>query len=156
MPKKFSVQVFSELKSAPVAFLKKNIPAANKCLKNKLQQMNIVCVGDRRMRQLHRQFMNLDSTTDVLTFPMEFDAANNVIAGEIYVCIPQAIRQARQRGIAVSHEALLYAIHGMLHLCGFDDRTKTDFETMHKMEDQILTRLGLGKIFSASRSGGKA
>ena len=156
MPKTFSLQVFSEIKAAPVAFLKKNIPDAREMLECVLQQFIIVCVGDRRMRQLHKQFMNLDSTTDVLTFPLEFDKKQNVVGGEVYVCIPQARRQARKRGIAVSHEVLLYAIHGMLHLSGFDDRTKADYLNMHNMEDRILTSLGFGKIFSARQAGGKA
>ena len=108
------------------------------------------------MRQLHQQFMNLNTTTDVLTFPLEFDKTLNVTAGEIYVCVPEATRQARARTIPVAYEVLLYAIHGMLHLCGFDDRTKTEFRKMHIMEDQILTTLGFGKVFAVKSVGARA
>ena len=43
---------------------------------------------------------------------------------------------------------LLYALHGMLHLCGFDDRTAAGFKRMHGTEDRILTRLGVGPVFA--------
>jgi len=46
-------------------------------------------------------------------------------------------------------ELLLYALHGMLHLCGFDDRTDRGFRTMHRREDDILTALGFGPVFAA-------
>jgi hypothetical protein len=42
---------------------------------------------------------------------------------------------------------LLYGLHGMLHLCGFDDRTERAFRAMHAKEDEILTRLGVGPVF---------
>jgi hypothetical protein len=49
----------------------------------------------------------------------------------------------------VRDELLLYAVHGMLHLCGYDDRTDRDFAAMHRREDHILSRLGVGAIFGA-------
>jgi hypothetical protein len=53
----------------------------------------------------------------------------------------------------VERELLLYALHGMLHLAGFDDRTARGFATMHRTEDDILTRLGVGPVFSAPGKG---
>ncbi len=58
------------------------------------------------------------------------------------------------------NEVLLYALHGMLHLSGFDDRTDADFRKMHRMEDRLLARLGIGPVFGpvdrrrAGRAGG--
>jgi probable rRNA maturation factor len=46
---------------------------------------------------------------------------------------------------------LLYSLHGMLHLCGFDDRTEPDFRRMHQTEDEILTRLGVGPVFQPGK-----
>ena len=45
-------------------------------------------------------------------------------------------------------EALLYAVHGLLHLCGFDDRTARDFDVMHQREDEILCAIGVGAVFA--------
>ena len=100
------------------------------------------------MSELHKQFMSISGPTDVLTFPLESNARGNVTSGEVVVCVPEAQRQARQRGIQTRLELLLYAIHGMLHLLGYDDRTDRAYRVMHRTEDQIMTALGLGAVFA--------
>jgi len=112
-----------------------------------LQELSIVLVNDRRMSELHHCYMNDDSVTDVLTFPIDTDDSGAVTSGEVYVCVPYARREAKSRGVNAKHEVLLYAIHGMLHLLGYDDRTSADFAKMHRTEDEILTRLGIGPVF---------
>ena len=109
----------------------------------------IILIGDKRMRELHRRFMKVDSPTDVLTFPIDQRE------GEVYVNVAEARRQARLRGIDAKREVLLYAIHGMLHLLGYDDRTRRDFLMMHRMEDDILTLLGVGTVFGAREKGAR-
>jgi ssRNA-specific RNase YbeY (16S rRNA maturation enzyme) len=51
----------------------------------------------------------------------------------------------------LGRELLLYALHGMLHLCAFDDRTDREFQIMHEREDQILIRLGIGAVFDPGK-----
>ena len=105
--------------------------------------------------------MGVLGPTDVLTFPLETDATGHTISGEIVVCVPEARRRARENGIPLEREVLLYALHGMLHLIGYDDRTDAGFAKMHRMEDDILTKLGVGPVFRAptgprrARSGAK-
>jgi probable rRNA maturation factor len=132
---------------AHVPFVRRHLRRAAAHLRCPLGDLTIIFVGDRRMSQLHEQFMNLTGPTDVLTFPLDPDSA------EVYICIPQARRQSRRRGIPLAHEVLLYALHGLLHLCGFDDRTDPQYHRMHRKEDQILMQLGIGKVFAASLSG---
>jgi probable rRNA maturation factor len=103
------------------------------------------------MSELHRRFMNVSGPTDVLTFPIELDARGRALGGEVYVCVPEARRGAKSHGTRVADEVLLYALHGMLHLCGFDDRTPAEFQRMHRTEDRILTRIGLGAVFNPAR-----
>ena len=57
-----------------------------------------------------------------------------------------ARRQATQRGHDVRLELLLYALHGLLHLLGEDDRTDADFRRMHEKENELLRALGLPPI----------
>ncbi len=104
------------------------------------------------MSELHEEFLSIAGPTDVLTFPIDIDAAGETIAGEVYVCVSEARRQAKSRGaggIDPKREVLLYALHGMLHLLGYDDRTSRDYRIMHRTEDTILTKLGLGPVFAS-------
>jgi probable rRNA maturation factor len=112
--------------------------------------MSLVLVGDRRMSSLHVEFMGIAGPTDVLTFAMETDGAARVTSGEVIVCVPEAQRQARKRNLMPRLELLLYSLHGMLHLTGYDDRTSRAYRTMHRIEDAILTQLGFGPVFAAS------
>jgi len=134
-----------------IRFLRKHLREAHRLLGPPLAELSLALVGDARMSRLHRQFMEMDGPTDVLTFPMEFETSGLAISGEVVVCVPEARRQAKTRRTAVERELLLYALHGMLHLCGFDDQTKAGFREMHAREDQILTRLGLGAVFVDER-----
>ena len=109
--------------------------------------MSLALVGDRRMSRLHEQFMGIAGPTDVLTFELEHDERGRVVGGEVAVCVPEARRQAAARGTNFGSELLLYALHGMLHLCGFDDRTDRGFRTMHRTEDELLKQIGIGPVF---------
>jgi probable rRNA maturation factor len=109
--------------------------------------MSLVLVGDAMMSRLHKEYMNIAGPTDVLTFPVDQNNRGQTVSGEVVVCVPEARRQAKARGTPLASEVLLYSLHGMLHLCGFDDRTERDFRRMHRTEDKILTRLGVGAIF---------
>ena len=77
-----------------------------------------------------------------------------MISGEVVICVPQARRAAKVHRVRVENELLLYAIHGMLHLAGFDDRTAAQYKRMHHAEDDILARLGVGPVFDSSRRSG--
>jgi probable rRNA maturation factor len=85
----------------------------------------------------------------VLTFPLETDGRGRAVAGEVVACVPVARREAARRDIPVEHELLLYIIHGILHLSGFDDRTDRACRSMHRAEDRILRRLGIGPVFGS-------
>lgn len=121
----------------------------------RLGDLSIALVGDRRMSELHQAFMNIADPTDVLTFPLDTDARGRVTSGEVVICVPEARRQARSLKIEPKLEVLLYAIHGMLHLLGYDDLTDLAYAKMHRTEDRILTQLGLGKVFARTAGEGK-
>ena len=134
---------------APYAsYLRRHLRAAHRILRPGLRELSLALVGDRRMADLHRRFMGVAGPTDVLTFPLEEDGRGRVTAGEVVVCVPEARRQAKARGVSVERELLLYALHGMLHLCGYDDRTDASFAAMHRKEDRILSQLGVGPVFA--------
>ncbi|HEX8911928.1 MAG TPA: rRNA maturation RNase YbeY [Humisphaera sp.] len=136
-------------------FLRKHLRAAHAILKPALREFSVALVGDATMSRLHVQFMNVAGPTDVLTFPLDEDARGRVTAGEVVVCVPEARRRSKAEGTDVRREVLLYALHGMLHLCGYDDTTPAEFARMHRAEDRILTRLGVGPVFAAAAGSGR-
>jgi probable rRNA maturation factor len=134
-----------------VAYLRKNLQVAHRLLKSPLQQLSIAMISDKRMIALHKRFMGIAKTTDVLSFAQESDQRGRCVEGEIAICIPQAARSAKKMRVHLKDELLLYALHGLLHLSGFDDRTERDYHIMHRREDAILRRLGVGPIFWKER-----
>ena len=127
--------------------LERRLRAAHAILRPALWHLSLALVGDQRMSRLHEQFIGIAGPTDVLTFELEHDERGRVVGGEVVVCVPEARRQAHARGSNVQSELLLYALHGMLHLCGFDDRTDRGFRTMHRTEDELLNQIGVGPVF---------
>ncbi len=84
-------------------------------------EVTLAFVGDRAIRTLNRKFMKKDRPTDVLSFPLgEKGPDGKYYLGDIVIAVPVAARQAREKGHALEHELRLLAIHGYLHLLGFD------------------------------------
>ena len=155
MRRRVRLSISAEAGKPLATFIRRRLSQALSLVKTDLRELSVALVGDRRMSELHRRFMNLPGPTDVLTFEIEHDSRGRCIAGETILCVPEARRQARARGVELRHELLLYAIHGLLHLSGFDDRTAAGYRKMHRMEDRILTRLGIGAVFAPIAGEGK-
>ena len=128
--------------------LRRVLPKAVAQVKRPPLEVSIALVGDRRMAALHEQFMNIGGTTDVLTFELDHDPRGRCTAGEVVVCVPYALREARRRALEPRHEVLLYALHGVLHLSGYDDLDPASHRRMHREEDRILSVIGIGAIFA--------
>ena len=141
--KAFHLSIHANVGAKEVPFLRRHLRAANALLPHSLKDVSIVLVNDETMSSLHQKFTHIAGPTDVLTFPMD----ETKQSGEVVICVPEARRRAKEQHSSLRNELLLYAIHGMLHLCGMDDRTQKGFERMHRMEDEILTRLGIGPVF---------
>ena len=128
--------------------------------------LNIALVDDERMAYLNRTHLHHDGPTDVLAFDMrdQKDQSTNSVQpdeqsheasppiidrleGEIILCTYIAEKKAQQRGHSVEAELALYAVHGTLHLLGYQDHNPQEATRMHKEEDKILTSLGIGPIY---------
>lgn len=99
--------------------------------------LNVVLVGDREMSRLHREYSGISGTTDVLTFDLR-DGRKSAVDGDIYISLDQARRQAKQYRQPLYKEVARLAIHGVLHLAGFDDRTEDGRTRMRRLEDRSL------------------
>ena len=148
---KLDLKITARAGRTHASFLKKMLRRAHSLLQPPLCELSIALVTDTEISKLHKRFMNDAWPTDVLTFPLDENARGRTIAGEIVINVSQALRESRRRGIAIQNELLLYALHGLLHLMGMDDRTDADFDRMHRLEDRILSKLGVGAVFHSAR-----
>lgn len=122
-----ALQIFAE--SALSECLKLR-PRKSSVLKE-LAQIHVILVSDKRIAQLHRQFMNELGPTDVITFQH----------GEVVISVETAKRQARQYGTTVEHELRLYVVHGLLHLSGFEDKTAAGATEMKGVQERLVRSL---------------
>jgi rRNA maturation RNase YbeY len=102
-----------------------------------LGHLNVVIVGGRKMTALHKKYLGIAGTTDVLTFDLT-GHDGNTLDGDIYISLDQAKRQARDYGVGLNEELARLAVHGVLHLAGFRDKSITQKRQMRWMEDQSL------------------
>jgi probable rRNA maturation factor len=96
----------------------------------KLPNVSVWLISDRRMAQLHRQFLGQTGPTDILTFQH----------GEIFISVETAKQHARVFANSLTRELQLYIVHGLLHLHGFDDRTPAGARKMKRIQERILSR----------------
>jgi probable rRNA maturation factor len=106
-------------------------------------KLNIVFTNDKTIAKFHADFLQDDSPTDVITFPMmEIDPfSNEFILGDLLISKETALREAKLRKIPIQKELILYAIHGFLHLNGFDDHSAKDRRKMFAKQNQILKKI---------------
>jgi probable rRNA maturation factor len=103
--------------------------------------LSIAIVDDATMHQLNRKYLEHDYPTDVLSFVLEREA--NRLEGEVVVSHDTAANCAVRYGWPADDELLLYVVHGMLHLVGFDDATPEDRAKMRSAEARYLAQVGL-------------
>lgn len=95
----------------------------------------------QELRELNRTYREIDSTTDVLTFPAS-DRFTPVL-GDVILNWDMAETQAANRGIKPVEEAAMLAVHGTLHLLGFDDHDDNDRDAMLAAMNRVMGVCGL-------------
>jgi probable rRNA maturation factor len=102
-----------------------------------------VCVavtGDEEITELNRKYLGRDCTTDVIAFTYDFKDGR--LDGEIIVNAEEALRRAKKTPHSAQDELMLYTVHGLLHLLGWDDATPEDRLRMHRQALHILHATG--------------
>ena len=118
-------------------------------------EVNVGCISAEEIRTLNKQHRDVDRETDVLSFPMlditykqtlvdfshETDPSGILNLGDIVICKEVAQRQAKEYGHSYKRELAFLALHGLLHLLGYDHIEKTDEKVMMTKSEEILTSL---------------
>jgi rRNA maturation RNase YbeY len=100
-----------------------------------LSSLNIILVDDEYLRSLHRQYLQKDFYTDVMTFPIEEGEDREA---EIYISLDRAQMNAKRFNIRIEEEVARLIIHGLLHLKGYDDKDEISQTEMRREEDRLL------------------
>jgi probable rRNA maturation factor len=108
-------------------------------------KVSLAFVDDATIAGLNKRFLDHDGPTDVITFPLSGRGARK-LEGEVVMGVEVAQREAAERGHDSNTELCLYVIHGVLHLCGYDDRTPRDSAAMRRKEREYLRQLNLPDI----------
>ncbi len=112
--------------------------------------LNLVITDAESIRQLNEQYLGLDAPTDVLSFENpadpEFPTGETDHLGDIIIAYPVAQAQARAAGHTAMEEVVLLAVHGTLHLSGFDHDTAESKTAMWAAQGQVMAELGLAHV----------
>lgn len=104
------------------------------------KRISVVFCDNNLIRNLNKKFFKKVYVTDVISFPLK-DAFDANYLGEVVVSVDAAVKAARQRKVNWQEELVLYLIHGILHLAGYNDRTKKQREAMERKQNEILNKL---------------
>jgi probable rRNA maturation factor len=103
-------------------------------------EISVCFVSPEKIRALNNQYRELDNETDVLSFP---GFAGNSALGDIVICPEVAKHQAKEYGHTFEREMAFLAVHGLLHLTGYDHNTPEDETKMCAAQSEILTKTGV-------------
>ncbi len=96
------------------------------------------CVSREKIVEVNKRYLNHDYPTDIITFDY---CSNNKIAGEIFLCPDVIAENAKDLNIDLEEELYRVVVHGLLHLIGYEDKTREGKKTMRNKEDLALSIL---------------
>lgn len=102
--------------------------------------ITVVCGSDDWLLELNKQFLKHDYYTDIITFNYN---ENSIIAGDLCVSLERVAENASNFGVSRDTEFARVVIHGVLHLCGLNDKSEDDILTMRASEDLFIDMLDI-------------
>lgn len=116
--------------------------------KEKLEnvEFNVILVDNETIHEINKTYRGIDRPTDVISFALEDTKTITLpvrLLGDIYISIPKAREQSEDYGHSFKREISFLAVHGLLHLLGYDHMEEKDEQVMFKKQEDILTEYGL-------------
>lgn len=102
--------------------------------------INICFVNNPLIKKFNIKFLKTSSSTDVLAFNLNDKKNSKILLADIMISTDTAINNARKFKTTSDYELMLYVAHGILHILGYDDRTKTQMKRMRKSEAEYVNR----------------
>lgn len=108
---------------------------------------NVIIVDNEQIHEINKEYRGIDRPTDVISFALEDDKSFNRtdirVLGDIYISIDKVKSQSEEYGHSFKRELYFLAVHGFLHLLGYDHMEKDDEEKMFKKQEEVLSRYGI-------------
>lgn len=124
-----------------------NYAALKLSLKNVM--FNVIIVNDEKIHKINKEYRKIDRPTDVISFALEdnkmIETPEVRLLGDIYISYDRVIMQAKEYDHSTKREICFLAVHGLLHLLGYDHLTKTDEDKMFGLQKELLESYGIKK-----------
>jgi probable rRNA maturation factor len=104
-----------------------------------LEELTYIFCSDEYILEINKSHLNHDYFTDIITFDNSFEGDN--IMGDIYISIDTVTDNARTYNVTFDQELHRVMVHGLLHLCGYNDKTETEQNQMTEKENFYLSQL---------------
>jgi probable rRNA maturation factor len=117
-------------------------------------ELAIVLTNDSAIRKLNRTWRGKNEPTNVLSFPADQHGGPHRLLGDVVIAYETLAREARAERKPFDHHLAHLAVHGFLHLCGYDHESDRQAATMERLETAILARLGVPDPYVARARGG--
>jgi probable rRNA maturation factor len=153
-PLKYEIEIVDDQQHLPIDadWLRDVVEGTLKLEQVHSAEISVAIIDNERIQPLNREFLQHDYATDVLSFLLECETvdpnqrdgtslplgAGKRISGEVVVSADMAIERAAEFDWSPREELVLYVIHGLLHLCGYDDHNDEDRKTMRSRETEVL------------------
>ena len=115
------------------------------CKREKLDNVifNIIIVDKEKIKEINETYRGIDKVTDVISFALEDDLVMTSpdgirVLGDIYICIERTREQASEYGHSFKRELSFLAVHGLLHLLGYDHMNEEDEKVMFAKQEEVL------------------
>ena len=109
-------------------------------------EFSIIFVDKEMIHEINKTYRNVDRVTDVISFALEDNKTIELsvrLLGDIYICVEKIEEQAKEYGHSFQRELSFLAIHGLLHLLGYDHMIEEDEKVMFEKQDDILNSFGI-------------
>ena len=121
----------------------------NVCHDEKLDNVifNVIIVDNEKIHEINKEYRGIDRETDVISFALEDDKSFNRsdfrILGDIYISLDKVISQSEEYGHSFKRELFFLALHGLLHLLGYDHMKEEDEKVMFGKQEEVLKKYGI-------------
>ena len=145
------IEVFNEYKkpAEELSLVEDFINYCASSLKLKNVLFNVIIIDNDSIHKINKEYRNIDRETDVITFALEdnkqIDTKDVRVLGDIYISYDKVISQAKEYNHSTRREICFLAVHGLLHLLGYDHMNKEDEEVMFGLQKELLNSYGIKK-----------